>query len=239
MRRRYYSRRASTEQRKNTKKATLYIFYTIALVAVIFFFGLPLLAKFAGFLTDLRTSSQPIESVDKTPPPPPRLSDLPDSTNKKSIDISGSTEPGATVTLNLDGDNQDVIANNDGTFSYSFSLKSGNNTISATAKDSSGNVSQKSAVINISYDTTPPDLEVTKPQDGASFYGSRQRQLVIDGKTEDDAQVNINGHLVVVSSDGTFTYLTTLTSGENKFSVKSQDTAGNITEKDFTVSYSE
>ena len=236
---RYYSRRASTEERKNVRSAVLFVVATFALIFVLFFFGHPLLAKFAGFLTDLRKSSLPVETTDTTPPPPPKFSDLPESTNQRSVDIKGSTEPGAEVILTLNGNKDELVANADGTFTYTFLLQGGSNTIYATAKDGSGNVSQESETIRVKYDNSPPELTITKPDDGSSFYGSRQRQLVIEGKTEEDAHININGRLVVVNSDGSFTYATSLSTGENSFTVKAQDPAGNLTEISFKVTFSE
>ena len=45
-------------------------------------------------------------------------------------------------------------------------LKKGVNTISAIAKDSSGNESQESQVYKVTYDNEPPEIEITSPVKG-------------------------------------------------------------------------
>lgn len=236
--RRKYSRLSRTEEKKNIRRALLFSFLTIASLILVIFLGLPALVKFSAFLTDLRKSSTPIDISDTTPPVLPRLEPLPETINEFNVEIKGSTEPAATVILFLNNKEEEILANKDGEFVYTFALLDGDNKIAAQAKDSSGNESQKTEVYNVTYDNQPPELEITGPEDGNEYYGSKQRQVVIEGKTEDEAQVNINDRLVVVDQDGTFTFTSTLSEGENQFSVKSVDQAGNSTEKSLTLHFS-
>ncbi|MGB6881971.1 MAG: hypothetical protein WBD86_01580, partial [Microgenomates group bacterium] len=74
--RRRYSRLARTEERKNIKRAALFGLLTLISILVFIFLGLPAVAKFAAFLTDLRKSTVPIEINDTTPPVPPILDSL-------------------------------------------------------------------------------------------------------------------------------------------------------------------
>ena len=203
-----------------------------------FFYGIPLFVKFAGFVYDLRKSSEPVEVSDNTPPSPPYFELFPAFTNEERIEIGGNSEPGATITMSLNGKDNEVLSNNEGKFSFSLNLVKGENKISAISKDAAGNESQETDIHTINYDNSPPEIEITKPSDGSQFFGSRQRQLVIEGNTEKDARVQINDRLVVVDTNGNFTFLTVLNEGENRFNIKSQDQAGNITETSLTVKYS-
>jgi hypothetical protein len=222
-----YSRRARTEEKRNP----------ILLSAAFIFYGLPAVAKFAALLMDLRTSTAPVEVSDNTPPPPPRLDPIPSFTNELSVEISGTTEPGVSVILFLNSKEKEVLADNQGEFSHTFMLNKGENTFSSLARDSSGNESQETEIQTITHDNEPPELVVTKPDDGTSYYGARERQVVIEGSTEEDVSININGRQVVVEADGSFAFATTLSEGGNDFTIKAEDQAGNTTELSLAVSF--
>lgn len=234
---RRYSRLSRSEEKRNIRRAYLFGFLTIALIFVFIFLGLPTVAKFAGFLTELRKSSEAPEVADTTPPAPPRLDPLPEATNNLGVEIKGSTEPGASVVLFLNNKKEEVLANRDGEFSYSFSLISGDNSISAVARDTSGNESQETKTYKITFDNEPPSLEISVPDAGSEFYGSKQRQIIIKGITEGGAKLNVNERLVVVEADGSFSYLVSLTEGENQFTIKASDKAGNAKEQSLTLHF--
>jgi len=235
---RRYSRLTRIEEKENIRRAVFFSLLTIISLALVFFLGLPAVAKFSAFLSDLRKSSEPVERQDSTPPVPPRIEPLPEATNQLRVDIKGSTEPGVSVILKLNNKEEEILANNDGEFNYTFALNDGENKISAYARDSSGNESQKTEEINIIYDNDPPQLSLTTPNDGTNYYGSKQRQVLLEGETEVGVNININGRFVQVDSDGKFTFTTTLNEGENKFTILAQDLAENITEKTLTLHFS-
>lgn len=233
-----YSRLSKTEEGRNVRKALVFTFLTISSLGLFLFFGLPTVAKFAAFLTDIRKSGEPVEKNDTTPPVPPHLDSLSEATNKLKTEIKGRTEPGVTVTLFLNGRQEELLANKEGEFTYTFSLSKGENSISALAKDSSGNKSQKSNVIRITFDIEPPEIEISSPENKSEYYGSKQRQVVIEGKTEEGVSVTINDRVVVVENDGSFAFTTTLSEGENQFTIKAEDKAGNTTEKSLSLNFS-
>ena len=235
---RFYSRLRITEEKKNLRTAVVLGILTFILIIGVFIFGLPTVAKFAAFLSDLRKSGEPVEVNDTTPPAPPRLDSLPEATNKTSIEISGSSEPGATVVLTFNKDAREVLADNEGSFRFTFELKGGENTLLALTKDASGNESQKTDEITITFDDEEPSLNISSPSEGASFFGSKQRQIVIQGTTDAKASLSINDRFVLVEEDGSFAFATTLSEGENTFNLKAQDQAGNQTEKTLKVSFS-
>ena len=235
---RYYSRYVTTEERRNLRRALLFGLLTIAAIIGLLFFGLPSVAKFAAFLSDLRGSTQPVDKNDTTPPAPPRLGQLPEATNKTEIEINGTTEEVANVILSLNGKEEEIVADSEGKFVFSFPLKDGENLISAKAKDRAGNESQESKVYSVTFDDEKPDLEISSPADGTSFFGEKQRQVTVQGKTEVGVTLTINDRIVKVEEDGSFTFLTTLGEGANSFNLKSTDKAGNQTEKTISVNFS-
>lgn len=232
-----HSRLARTEEKKNIKRAIFFGFLTISIIIAFIFLGLPAVAKFAGFLSDLKKGNSPIEINDNTPPAPPILERFSEYTKEQQLKISGKTEPGAIVTLFLNTNEEEIIANNDGEFNYTFKLKKGENSISVKAKDSAGNESQESKTYEVVFDNESPDLEITSPEEGKEYYGSKERQITIKGITEDGVSLTINDRIVAVDEDGTFTFLTTLNEGKNNFNIKSTDKAENQTEMDFSVSF--
>jgi hypothetical protein len=236
--RRNYSRLATIEERKNIRRTFLFGVLTIAFLIFLFTLGIPVLVKFTGFFTDLGKSQKPIDKTDTIPPAPPQIKTPADYTNKTSLDISGNTEAGATIKLFYNDETQEVLADRDGKFSFNFQLNKGENTISAIAKDTNGNESQKSPTYTIIFDNEPPKIEINSPADGAEFFGSKQRQLTIKGKTESEADLIINDRVVAVDDDGSFTFLTTLSEGENTFKIKATDKAGNTEETSLTVRFS-
>ncbi len=231
------SRLSTTEEKKNIRRAIIFVILTIIAVIALIFLGLPLLAKYAGLLTDVRKSSEPVQRQDSTPPSQPKLDPLPEATNEREVEVSGTTEPGATVVLFLNSSSEEVLANKNGEFKYTFRLNAGENEISAKAKDNSGNESQKSKEYIVIFDNDDPSLEISNPQDGGEYFGSKQRQIVIEGVTEEDASVNVNDRVVIVESDGSFAFATTLVEGENTFTVKATDEAGNTKEIQLTLSF--
>lgn len=220
------------------RRAFVFTVLTFAAILGVLFFGLPSVAKFASFLTDLRKSSLPVDKNDSTPPAPPRLDRLPEATKEAEIIINGVTEEGATVILTLNGKDEEIIANAEGKFSFSFPLKKGENEIITKVKDRAGNESQATDAITIVFDNEAPQLEISSPADGAQFYGEKQRQLVIKGSSEASVTLTINDRLVKVEEDGSFTFATSLGEGANSFNFKSTDKAGNQTEKTISVNFS-
>ena len=220
------------------RRAFLFTILTILAILGVLFYGLPSVAKFAAFLSDLRKSSLPVDKNDNTPPAPPRLDRLPEATNNPEVEISGATEEGATIVLTLNGKEEEVVADADGKFRFSFPLKKGENEISAKAKDLAGNESQQATPVTVTFDNEVPPLDISYPTDGSQFYGDGQRQLAIKGTAEAGVTLTINDRLVKVEENGSFTFASTLGEGENSFNFKSTDKAGNQTEKTIKVNFS-
>jgi len=235
--RRNYSRLESVEEKRNVKKAALFGLLTVAAILFLLTFGLPSFAKLAGFLLDLKKSNQKIEKFDNTPPAPPRLKVIPEFTNKSPIEVSGSSEQGSTILINLNNKEDEFLTDKDGNFVTKINLKKGENSYYLSAKDAAGNIGQKTPVYKITFDNEPPKIEITSPTEGSVFYGLKQQTVTVKGNTEPEADLTINDHFVTVNDDGTFTYEYPLSEGINSLTIKARDKAENVTETTLNLAF--
>lgn len=233
-----YSRLATVEERKNVKSAYKYVVWSIIALVLLVFLGIPTLVKFAGFIGDIAKSDKPVEVNDITPPAPPQFDEMPEFTNKEILEITGQSENAAVIKIRANNNNSEIVANNEGRFSFTFNLNKGENTIDAVASDLSGNQSTQTQTFRINYDNEDPELVIESPSDGASFYGSGQRQLTIKGSVNEKVDLRINDRFVSLKDDNTFSFATTLSEGENKFEVKATDPAGNGSSTSLTFTFS-
>jgi hypothetical protein len=233
----FTNRFVNSEERKNKRNAALFITLTIAAIAILYFLGIPAIGRLTALVSSLKGNNQAINSSDITPPPPPKFRNFPEFTNQQSLTLYGNTEAGATVKLTFGGNEQEVLSDGSGQFSFNVTLQDGENIFAAIAIDQSGNQSQKSEDHKIIFDKKAPDLEVTSPSDGSSFFGSTQRQITLQGKTDAGSAITINDRIISVEEDGTFQYTTTLNEGSNTLKVKATDQAGNFTEKNLTLNF--
>ena len=232
---RRYRRLNQIEQRNNIRSAVIYITLTIGAIVLILFLGIPVMGKIAGFIHDISSSGQKIEVNDTTPPAPPKIENLPEVTNKTTITVRGKTEAGVTVKIKANDKEMEVVANNEGSFTYEWSIWKGENKISLIAKDQSGNESQETKTFTLNYDNTTPELNISSPTNGQQFSGTKQRQVTIKGSTEEGATLTINDRIIAVDEDGSFSFFTTMTEGENKYTIVSKDKATNETKRELSV----
>lgn len=199
--------------------------------------GIPLLIRFAVFVGNLKSAPEPA-SQKLIAPPPPTLDPLPEATNSAQIAVSGLSQPNYLVEVYLNQREAGrITSQSDGSFKNILTLSEGENEIYALAIDQEGNSSEPSGKIVVIYQTTPPDLEVTQPKDKENFI-SESNKIEVVGKTNPEASIWVNDHLVVVDKDGNFKYPLSLSLGENTIKVIAKDKAGNQTERVLTVSYS-
>ena len=149
--------------------------------------------------------------------------------NTKNFTITGTTEAGATLTIN----NNSVSVGANGAFSYD-AIISGLQTFTIVARDSAGNTAQ--FLLSLSLDTTPPILNVSEPK---AFEEIHAQFVTVKGKTEKDAKVTINGTEVAVNpADYSFSYsLQLATPGLNSIQVIAVDLAGNQTTAGIPVNF--
>ena len=235
MRKKESSRLTRKEKRRSLRRTFLFGFLTLILSLGLIFLGVPLLIKMAIFIGNLRGSYTPVEIEDTLAPSPPRLKPLPEATNSRQITIQGFAEAGSTVEIFLTGiKEEEVVAESDGSFLTSnLELTSGRNEIYAIAIDKEGNQSQPSGKLVVAYDDEPPELNITQPE--SAEVSTDEKEIEIQGETNEEVTIMINDRLVIVDVENKFSYSLGISEGENKIKIVATDKAGNETEKEITV----
>src|SRR5439155_244425 len=144
-----------------------------------------------------------------------------------TTNVSGTTEVGATVTVN--GATTGVNPTT-GAFSRTILLGEGPNTITVVARDVAGNTAQVTRSVDL--DTTPPILTLTVPA-----VGSRVLTNVVHvaGTTEADATVTVDGISASMASGGDFSVDIVLPDGRYTITAVAKDPAGNQAQLTRTV----
>jgi hypothetical protein len=237
---RYKSRLERVERKKNLQRTVVFSLMTGGLLVLFFFVGLPLLIKAAVWWGNWRETENPIDTSDKIAPAAPRLGYIPTATNSAQLEIKGFTEEGVTVKITVnDKEVKEITSGKEGEFLASgIKLSEGENKVWATAEDQAGNVSQQSKTNTVVLDEKPPKLEVENPKDGQEFHGEGERNIEVKGVTEEGVKLTVNGAWVIIGSEGKFSYLYNLSEGDNQLMVKTEDDAGNVTEKELKVKWS-
>lgn len=144
--------------------------------------------------------------------------------------VQGVTEVGATTKVN----GNTVTVDSLGSFETSVQLSGSPDMINISAVDLAGNTAQLN--ITVYVDTTPPSLTINKP---VMFQQINKLPLLVEGQTEPQAKVTINGNAAIVNEMGSFSYnISSLSEGLNNVEVITTDIAGNSTKRSVSVKYS-
>lgn len=225
--------------RKRSKNSPV-LFYLVILVllAYLFFrFGLQLFVDLAFYLTQKRSSTissnKDLSRVGIVTEP--IIDSVPHATNVAELVVSGKTNPENTVYLYQNKKQVDkTTADFEGNFEFFVFLEENDNYLYVVSYDAYSNKSLKSKTYDVLYLKTPPLLELTNIEDNKRYY---QPEITIEGRTENEVFVKVNGTPVVVKADGTFVYPYTLKKGENMVVVTAEDVAGNVTSQEFKLIY--
>jgi hypothetical protein len=154
------------------------------------------------------------------------MNPLPPYTNKPTVEVSGYTNPGNTVTLN---GSITATVNDKGSFTAQVTLKEGLNTIIGEAKNSRGEITKGS--VSITLDTVPPEIFIDDP--GLLVDVT---EINASGRTEPNCTVLMNGSPVTLTYD-IFRGILKVALGKNTITIQSTDKAGNVATKshDFYV----
>lgn len=186
------------------------------------------------------TNNQPLPTaLPGAAPVAPSLQLPYDATNSASLSLKGEGMANATTILVQNGTEGPTIKSDaDGTFTFTdLTLASGDNTFQAITVNDQGIRSTDSATIHILYSSTAPKLDITSPSDGTTYTQHKQQVVSITGATDVGGSVTLNGEVVFVSSDGTFTTTFALQNGDNTLHFIATNKAGNTTSKDITLHY--
>ncbi len=223
-------KRHSEEQKKHT------IFFSIlgSILIILFLaiYGLPLFTKYILYLGNSKSPSNITPAQDGINyVAPPVLDDTFSATNSAIMTVKGIASKNQEVKLFVNGSIVDQqTTDNKGKFTFNnVSLTPGSNQIETKAYAGANKESSYSNVLNITYLNKGPTLNIVSPVDNQSFSGSSNQTLHIQGNTDPNCNVTINGSWAIVNSDGSFTYDFPLQNGDNHITFVSTDQAGNTT----------
>jgi len=136
--------------------------------------------------------------------------------NTTTIELTGRTEPGCTVTVN-----GETVPFYLGQFSAEVPLQEGRNNLTVAARDAAGNVGR--ARVSVDRDTIPPALAVTSPRNGEV---TGRAVVTVSGTVEPGARLFI-GEAGVAPEGPFFSLQLMLREGVNTIEVRAVDGAGN------------
>lgn len=170
---------------------------------------------------------------------PPDLDPLSQATPSAQITITGRTDyQNGKIELYVNNDLfGETNVDSDQTFKFeNVSLRSGNNSIQARIiiNNKKSNLSAEQDIV---LSKNAPNLNISNPSDHQGF--SKVNQITVNGTTDAQNSITVNGFTAIVDNSGNFSYQMNLTNGDNKISVVATDPAGQTTTKEITVSYSE
>jgi len=131
--------------------------------------------------------------------------------------LSGTTEPGVTLTLN----GAPLTVGPDGAFVTSVPLNEGANTLLLVATDAAGNRATLSGTVVL--DSLAPTVVITSPSSGALLA---TRLVTVAGTTEPFAQVLVNDVGTTADGGGSFSVQVGLGEGPTVIAVVATDMAG-------------
>ena len=147
------------------------------------------------------------------------------ATNQVTILVQGVTDIDALVRLNEGV----VTVGSDGTFSVTYTLTEGWNTLAFSAMDRAGNA--KTMTRTVLLDTIAPGLEVSSPTQNAML---RTKEVVVSGVCEPGINLTVNGAPVATDA-GAFSTTLTLPEGASSIHIVASDAAGNTVTYDIPV----
>ncbi len=176
-------------------------------------------------------SAEARTTLDQVAPDMPVLDETPEITNVVSLTVTGTCEPLATITVNVNGDRVLFLKTGaDGNFDVTFDLAEGENHIVAFATDralNEGPLAQRTVVL----DTIAPDAPLL---DELPEY-TNEAELTVTGTCEALAHVMVyaGGDLLGegdADEDGDWSVVIELEVGENDLVATARDLATNVGE---------
>lgn len=153
-----------------------------------------------------------------------------DSVNYKSVLVP--IEFDSRLTMSIFINDELFVERSSQTGDYTIDLLDGDNKISVVFYDPDGNITTADKELYV--DTYPPQLQLIYDLNGRVLT---QAGTVILGRTEAAAELMIDGKIVEVDSNGSFSYDYKLSPGKNTIEIKATDAAGNETVMLIDVTY--
>ncbi len=149
-------------------------------------------------------------------------------TNDPMVTVAGSTEPGASVTVDGSAVTVDAL----GAFTVDLTLADGTHSISVVSTDGAGN--SASTTVDITVDTVAPTISLSSPSSGSTVEIA---SVEVAGSTEAGASVSVNGIAVSVDANGAFSFSLALAPGSNTITAVATDLAGNSGSTSVSVTF--
>jgi len=236
------SRLSKNFEKKSRKTLFLSIIGILIVLFLLFRFGVDILVGFSTIISGSKGSQTTSSDNQINFIAPPILNPLVSATNSAQIIITGKAVKNQTIDLYINNNNVDQAQTDDnGIFTFNESLTSGDNQIKTKAV-SGGKQSDFSDVVDVVYKNSPPTLDISSPSDGQSFNKNQintGNSINVNGKTDSGVNVTVNGFWAVVDDNNNFSYNLPLQNGDNQIKIVATDQAGNKTEKDLKVNYSQ
>ena len=164
--------------------------------------------------------------LDQTNPPTPIVDAVTSPTNVDTQVITGGRQTGDTILFN-GVEPAGITYPMATTWSVSYGLLEGVNTISVEARDQAGNISSGAAGVSIELDTEAPPAPTFNPV----ITPTSVTPQVISGGRESGATVLVNGSepgAISYPTAITWSYAAPMSAGTNTFALTARDAAGNI-----------
>ncbi len=234
-----YSRLLAYKKKQLRKKLFWYSLLTTAVLTVIGLYGVKYFPRWIDFITSVVNQNEKVMVVENEALLPPTLQALPEYVNTPTPEIRGTAMSGKIVELFLDGSKLgETVSSKDGQFIFvpREKIADGKHKLTAQLREGKNESSLSLSVVFV-VDTTPPDLVIESPEDGAKLSFGPDEELVteVKGQSEAGVEIRVNDRLAKVDIDGSFTVMVPLQKGENTLKAVSVDKAGNSTEKKIKV----
>jgi hypothetical protein len=234
-------RKRSQPKQKEQELQKRLLISLIGIVGLIFVMSLslmffaPQIGSFFGLFSIHRNDEDNIAIIK---PNPPIFSNIPNATKEETININGYSQPGMNVTLYVNGPEvEKSLVGGDGLFTFgNIKLNKGKNTLFAKVTDSKGVESEQSKIYTIVVDNDKPKIEIDSPKEGETIRNLDKR-ITIKGKVNEKSTIKINGRIAILKPDSSFEFLLGTEEGKVNIKIEATDEAGNITTKEFSVTY--
>jgi hypothetical protein len=228
---------------KRTQRTTILSIIGILIILFLLFrFGIDALVNLSVFISGSKNQTTMQNSNQVNYISVPTLNPLLQATNSAQIVISGQSVKGYQIVLYINNNNVDqVAADQNGNFSFNENLTSGDNQIKVKAQ-LNGKQSDFSNISDTIYKNSSPALDVSLPSDGQTFNKNQVNTgntINVNGKTDSGVSVTVNGFWAVVDDSNNFSYTLTLQNGDNQIKIVAVDQAGNKSEKDLKINFSQ
>lgn len=211
------------------KKLTFRIFLILSIPVFIYFWGVAIVGNIANFWNFFTPADFKEIVWEDSPVTPPSFSGLPKAVKESKFSVRGFAQEGVEVFIYLNGiEAARVRADKNGSFSYEgLKLGEGDNDLFAKAVNGDKIESQPSARSTVKYLIKAPFLEIINLGGERNEIHQKTGAFNLVGKTTPGSLVTVNASQVFSDSNGNFSYLYSLSDGENKITFEASDEAGN------------